>query len=202
MGWRLHPDDRAAWSAAGGIVTTAGTAGAIGWLALSHEPSWPALVLAGIAGLGLYGVFAPLLGWGPWHRATKPTQPLGNITAGRGIKAGVYIEASGNISAGDGIEAGRSIRAGARPYATGPENHKHDTRRAHELLRLIFEAERKTPTETVYFNLAAMVEAWAKGIGSTEEVQRASGNPVVDLPRLMTFVQVALEQIRENNDVP
>jgi|GEM_PF-2445748 len=50
---------------------TAAVAGTVGWFAIadnasSHEPSWPAYVLASVAALGLYWLLAPLLHWWPW----------------------------------------------------------------------------------------------------------------------------------------
>jgi hypothetical protein len=52
-------------------VVTAAAGGAVGWLAIadsgsSHEPLWPAYVLASVAVLGLYWLLAPLLRWWPW----------------------------------------------------------------------------------------------------------------------------------------
>lgn len=74
-------------------------------------------------------------------------------------------------------------------------------RTANELLGLIFQAEQQAPTdETLYFNLAARVETWAKGIGSSDEIQRVSGNPAADLTRLKVLVQTQLERLRDEQD--
>jgi hypothetical protein len=80
-------------------------------------------------------------------------------------------------------------------------------RRADELLRMIFEAElqaKDTPAgvnERLYYNLAASVEAWARGVGCTDDVQKFSGNVAADLPRLKVFVQTQLERWRDEQDV-
>jgi hypothetical protein len=75
MRWRPDPEDKAAWSTAGGVVMTTAAGGAIGWLAIaeptsSHEPLWPVFAFGVVAVMGLYGMLAPLLHWWPWHRRT------------------------------------------------------------------------------------------------------------------------------------
>lgn len=78
---------------------------------------------------------------------------------------------------------------------------KHALKTGNDLLRMIFEAElQDTPfkkaREILYYNLAATVEAWARGIGSTEEVQRGGGDPGADLARRKVFVQRELASLR------
>ena len=75
MGWHPDPEDRAAWSTAGGVLLTAGAGAAIAWLAIaepttSREPLWPVFAFGALALIGLYGMLAPLLRWRPWHRQT------------------------------------------------------------------------------------------------------------------------------------
>jgi hypothetical protein len=72
MRWHPDPNDRAAWSAVGGVVMAAGAAGAIGWLAVAgtastHEPLWPVYAFVAVAIVGLYGMLAPLLHLPPWR---------------------------------------------------------------------------------------------------------------------------------------
>lgn len=79
-------------------------------------------------------------------------------------------------------------------------------RDADGLLRLIFEAEQRAKTapastsETIYINIAAKVETWARVVGSTDDVQKFSGNPAADLPRLKAFVQTQLERLRDEHE--
>ena len=74
---------------------------------------------------------------------------------------------------------------------------------ADELLRLILEAELRAETaparanEMAYFNIASRAAAWARRVGSTDDVQKFSGNPKTDLPRLKVFVQTQLESCRD-----
>jgi hypothetical protein len=73
MAWRPDPDDKGAWSAVGIALMTAGTSGAIAWLAItdpasSHEPLWPVFALAALAVIGIYGMLAPLVHLWPWRR--------------------------------------------------------------------------------------------------------------------------------------
>ncbi len=86
-----------------------------------------------------------------------------------------------------------SSKAAAQP--------EHALKAGNDLLRLILQAElQDTPSakarEILYHNLAATVEAWVRGIGSTEEVQRASGDPGADLARLKVLVQSELARVR------
>jgi hypothetical protein len=72
MGWHPDPKDRAAWSAAGGVVMAVAASGAIAWLlavepSSSNEPTWPVYGFAAVAVIGLYGMLAPLLRWWPWR---------------------------------------------------------------------------------------------------------------------------------------
>lgn len=117
MRWPPEPEDRAAWSAAGGVVAAIFGAGAIAWW-LATEPSssdiptWPAYLFASLAGAGVYCVLAPLLRVWPWRSDAARERHAGRITAGHSIKAGANIEAPFGIDAGRDIEAGGSIRAG------------------------------------------------------------------------------------------
>jgi hypothetical protein len=147
---------------------------------------------------------------------------------GKGIKAGGSIEAAGAIEAGDRIDAGGSIHAGApawsppplpperpgapllRAMGQHPEQRKereHAIRRGSELIGLIFHAELQNETAAsskamgiVFYNLAAMVEAWARGIGSTEAVPKFSGDPGADLVRLKVLAQTELAGLRARRE--
>lgn len=80
------------------------------------------------------------------------------------------------------------------------KQRKHSIQRGNDLLGLIFQAELQNgpgkTSEIVYHNLAARVEAWGRGIGSTEEVQRFSGDPGADLARLKLLVQMEVARLR------
>lgn len=88
MRWHPDPDDRAAWSAVGGVVTATGAGGAVAWL-LAVQPSspdvpkWPVYAFAAVAVVGLYGMLAPLLCRWPWREPPK-TRPALHISAGLG----------------------------------------------------------------------------------------------------------------------
>lgn len=105
MHWPPSHDDRAAWSAVGGVVTavavTLGVASV--W--------WPVVVVLAIIGVCL--MLAPLLRLGPWHQIDQ-LSPHPGITAGHGIKAGGNIETDGTIEAGHGVEAGGHIRSSTK----------------------------------------------------------------------------------------
>lgn len=65
-------DNRATWSAAGGIVTVCCASDAVVWIAAasvphSGLPTWPGLAFGAVAVLGLYCVFAPLLRLWPFR---------------------------------------------------------------------------------------------------------------------------------------
>src|SRR5271155_3048226 len=94
------------------------------------------------------------------------------------------------------------------PHEESAATKRLAIRDADELLRLIFEIEQQARTvpastsETLYINIAARVEAWARGVGSTDDVQRFSGNPAADLRRLKDFVQRQLERVRDEREAP
>lgn len=67
MRWAPDREDRAAWSAAGGVVTIAAAAVAV------VSPLWP--LFAALAALGFYCVLAPLLHWWPW----QPAEPFSSF---------------------------------------------------------------------------------------------------------------------------
>lgn len=70
-----------------------------------------------------------------------------------------------------------------------------------DLLGLIFQAERQaSPSEEVYHVLATRVEAWKRQFGNTEPVERFSGNPKADLPRLKAVVQAQRERTRSDGE--
>lgn len=178
------------------------------------------LVLLSVAAVASAAVIA----WDVMGRRKATMQPQhAGIKAGEGIKAGGSIEAEGVVEAGVGIEAGGDIRAGApawspplppeRPGAVllramgqHPDQRKqreHAIRRGHDLIQLIFQAELHNEVAVsgkamgiVFYNLAAEVEAWARGIGSTEEVPKFGGEPGADLARLKVFVQTELSGLR------
>jgi hypothetical protein len=206
------PEHRAqAWAALGAALLGLGTAGG-GTLAtigaVSHLWGDDAF-LAGfalsclLAALGLYGLLAGIFG--------SPLPPTRLERAGRRKPA-----QSEPLSP---AEASRSARRPPHPgspiaQVPGPgldaakQHHKLVLRHADELLRNIFEAERlvkATPAgenEILYYNLAARVEAWARGIGCFDEVQKFSGNVAADLPRLKVFVQTQLERWRDEQERP
>ncbi len=68
MRWAPDREDRAAWSAAGGVVTIAAAAVAV------VSPLWP--LFAALAALGFYCVLAPLLHWWPHTHGRQPVEPL------------------------------------------------------------------------------------------------------------------------------
>jgi hypothetical protein len=128
------------------------------------------------------------------------------------------------ITAGEGIDAGGSIRAGASAWSPPPlppeppgapllramgkhpkqrKEREHAIKRGSELIGLIFQAELQNETAIsskamgiAFYNLAAVVEAWARTIGSTEEVPKFSGDPGADLARLKVLVQMELARLR------
>lgn len=118
-----------------------------------------------------------------------------------------------SVEAGDGIEAGGDIRAGATTRAPrrrtlesqgqNPDQREHALRRGHDLIQIIFQAELQNATAVssktmaiIFYTLAAETEAWARGIGSTEEVPKFGGEPGADLARLKVFVQTELARLR------
>ncbi len=161
------------------------------------------------------------------RKAAKEPQRAG-IKAGQGIKAGGSIEAAGAVEASEDITAGGSIRAGApacspppvpperpgahllRAMGQHPEQRKERERaikRGTELVHLIFQAELQNETAVsskamgiVFYNLAAMVEAWARGTGGTDEVPKFSGDPGADLARLKLVAQTELAGLRARQE--
>jgi hypothetical protein len=181
---------------------------------LLHDQTVP-LVLLSAAAVGS----AAIIAWDVRGKSAKQAQRTG-IKAGRAIKAGESIEAAGAIEAGEGIEAGGYIRAAApacsppplpperpgapllRAMGQHPEQRKERERaieRGSELVGLIFQAELRSETAgsdkamgIAFYNLAAMVEAWVRGIGSTEAVPKFSGDPGADLARLKVLAAAEL----------
>jgi hypothetical protein len=47
----------------------------------------------------------------------------------------------------------------------------------------------------LFYNLAADLEAWARGIGSTEDVPKFSGDPGADLARLKVLARTELSRL-------
>ena len=81
--WPPQPEDRAAWSTAGGVVMSVAAGSGITWLVValgrsSTLPTWPVYIFAGIAAFGLFVMSASLLRWGPW--GILPTFALGVAT--------------------------------------------------------------------------------------------------------------------------
>jgi hypothetical protein len=105
MHWPPKHEDRAAWSAVGGVVT--GAAVVLGVASVW----WP--VVAALAAMGICLMVAPLLQLGPWRQEEPQLLSPTGITAGHSIKAGGNIETDGRIEAGHGVEAGGNIQAGA-----------------------------------------------------------------------------------------
>jgi hypothetical protein len=199
----------------GGTVLVA----CLGTLAgLLHDYTVPVVLLA-VAAVASAAVIV-------WDVRSKPAKQVrrASINAGQHIKAGGNIEADGAINAGEGIDAGGSIRAGARAWSSPPlsperpgapllramgkhpeqrKQREHAIDRGSELIRLVFQAELQNETAIsskamgiAFYNLAAVVEAWARGIGSTEEVPKFSGDPGADLARVKVFVQMELARLR------
>jgi hypothetical protein len=108
MHWPPKEEDRAAWSAVGGVLTAGAVA--VGLASVW----WPLAVALGI--LGVYLMLAPLLPLPPWYQREEPLPPTG-ITAGHDIKAGRDIETDGPIKAGRSVEAGGRVRSPTQPDA-------------------------------------------------------------------------------------
>jgi hypothetical protein len=91
-----------------------------------------------------------------------------------------------------------------RAMGQHPEQRKkreRAIRRGEELMRLIVQAELQNENAVsktsglAFHSLAATVEAWASGNGSTEEVPQFRGDPGADLARLKTFVQMEVGRL-------
>lgn len=118
MRWQPDPDDRSAWSAAGGVVMGASGAGAIGWWlastpATSTIPMWPVYVFVGIAAMGLYGVLAPLLRWWPWPGEDETTS--GDVVTTPTQRSPLEAWLESRIEAHDVIARERAVR-GEKEY--------------------------------------------------------------------------------------
>jgi hypothetical protein len=188
---------------------------------LLHDHTAP-LVLLSAAAVGSGATIA----WDVQGKQAKEARRAG-IKAGGAIKAGGSIEADAAIEAGEGIDAGGGIRAGTPAWSSPPlapeipgapllramgqhpeqrKRREHAIRRGHELVGLIFQAELQSPTADLkamgiaFYNLAAMVETWARGIGSTEEVPRFSGDPGADLARLKALAATELAGLRAQQE--
>lgn len=106
MHWPPTHEDRAAWSAVGGVVSSAAVVmgAASVW--------WPAV--AALASIGVCLMLAPLLRLGPWHQGEPPALPPAGVRAGTAIRSGSDIDAAGQVEAGHGIEARGNIRSSPR----------------------------------------------------------------------------------------
>jgi hypothetical protein len=85
-------DNRAAWSAAGGIVTVVSAPNAVAWgVAAANSstplPAWPAYVFAVLALAGLYLACAPLARVWPFHRLSLAPAELLDDCIRQGIDA-------------------------------------------------------------------------------------------------------------------
>jgi hypothetical protein len=195
----------------GGTVLVACLIAAAGLL---HDPT-VRLVLLTVAAVAS----ATVIAWDVTDRQKAAKQQHPGIKAGRGIKAGGNVESDGVVEAGEGIEAAGSIRAGTpawSPPSLPPERpgaplqhpdqrkkREQAIERGSELIRLVFHAELQNETAvsskamgTVFYNLAAVVEAWAREIDSTEKVPKFSGDPGADFARLRVFVQMELARLQ------
>src|ERR1700683_1145763 len=103
MHWPPTHEDRSAWSAVGGVVSSAAVVVGVA------SVSWP--VVAALAIIGISLMLAPLLRLGPWHDGEPRRLPSAGVRAGHAISAGDDIDAAGSIEAGHGIVAGGSIRS-------------------------------------------------------------------------------------------
>jgi hypothetical protein len=213
--WKPEPEHTVAWSAAGGVLLAVGAAATV-TLSVQDSSSYVSPPLIGICAalalIGLYWMLAPLMHWWPWRRrerprtvgmAMSPLQPP--APQPEPVKRRPMTHSEMRLAAAKRAQpAARPGDALLKAMGQHPEQRKqreHAVKRGNDLLRMIFEAEvRDLPSakarEIVYFNLAARVEAWARGIGSDEEVQRASGNPGADLARLKLLVQTQVEGLR------
>ena len=86
--WPPTHEDRAAWSAVGGVLCT--VAVGLGVAAVS----WPLVAALAIVGVGL--MLAPLLRLGPWHQEDTQALPPG-VRAGHAIRAGGDIDAASQL---------------------------------------------------------------------------------------------------------
>jgi len=99
-GHKLHRvNNRAAWSAAGGVVVVVSVPTAAAWAvgastANSPLPGWPVYVLGFIGLCGLYVVFAPLSRLWPFRRlALAPAELLDEcIRLGRDVRARITYD--------------------------------------------------------------------------------------------------------------
>jgi hypothetical protein len=88
------------------------------------------------------------------------------------------------------------------------ERREHAIKHGEELLRLIVEAEAQhenaiyKSSPLVFYNLAAGVEAWAKGNGGRGEVPQFRGDPGADLARLKVFVQMEIARLVARQEQP
>jgi hypothetical protein len=146
MRWEQRSDDRAAWSAAGGVLTACGAGAAVAWL-VAVEPStasvpvWPVYPFGAVAVVGFYLMLAPLLRLSPWHPppdSPKGRQPAG-VTAGRAIRAGGDIQAHGAIVAGDDIEAGGNLQTVAGVALSPPERDRITRETAERAVRTTYD---------------------------------------------------------------
>ncbi len=120
MHWPPTHEDRAAWSAVGGVVSSAAVVVGVasGW--------WP--VVAALATVGISLMLVPLLRLGPWRQGETQALPSPRVRAGHAIRSGGDIDAAGPIEAGHDIEAGGDIRSSPRadPLLAGVSQRNTD----------------------------------------------------------------------------
>lgn len=207
------PGHRAeAWAAIGAALLLVGTAGAgtlvtvgAGSHLWGHEAFLAGFALACLlVALGAYALFAEFIGGLP----LPPTRRERAERRGQ-AQAEPLAPTRASHQAPRPSRPGSPIAPVPGPRLDATEQHrKLVLRHADGLLRNIFEAERLVKAtsagdnEILYYNLAARVEAWARGIGCFEEVQKFSGNVAADLPRLKVFVQTQLERWRDEQERP
>ena len=195
-----------AWAALGAALVGLGAVGA-GTLATVGASAhlWAdATFLAGFAlacllvALGVYALVGEFIGGLPLPPTRRERERRRQAQRGPGAETGLSATRTSRPSAL--VTHTNELRLEATE-----QDRKLVTKGANVLFRRIVEAELKTMTlpaelhEMVYYNLSARVEAWARELGSTDGVQKFSGNMAADLPRLKVFVQAQLERWRDEH---